>query len=659
MIQAAIEKKTIRCAIYTRKSHEEGLEQEFNSLHAQRESGEAYIASQRHAGWVALPTDYSDGGFTGGNMERPGLEKLLADIRRDRIDCVVVYKVDRLSRSLMDFAQMIALFEQHEVSFVSVTQHFDTSTSMGRLILNVLLSFAQFEREIIGERIRDKKLATAKQGKYVGGQPFLGYDIDRERKRLIVNPAEAETVREIFESFIRTRSNLVVARELNAKGHRTKAYKTIKNGKVLGGKRWNKIYVYRVVTNRKYLGEIVHKGQSYPGEHEAILNRRLWDDAQRIMAENYHARSTKTRQKAPALLTGIIRCGHCGNAMGASHTKRRGRRYRYYVCNHAQKNGYDTCPVKSVAAGQAEGIVKDRIRVILRSPDLVARTFREVQAQAESQRADLAGQKERLEAKLAELKRNIGRLARSGKDGSLVAELTKLNEEYGQTQNQLEEIGHTLEALGAGGPTEDEVREALQKLDPLWDELFPAEKERIVKLLVQEVVVGRDSLLICLRLHGLNSLVAELAGDGSAEGAGGRVVPGADGQTLDIRVPMEFKTRSGRKEIILPPGAATTADVGPRSPLVVALARAYRWQRMIDSGEVPGVEAIAAQHGVDRAYVSRILCLATLAPEIVDATLKGNEPSGMSVRKLMAGRLPVRWDEQRASWAGQKVAQVQ
>ena len=331
MIQATIDKKTIRCAIYTRKSHEEGLEQEFNSLDAQREAAEAYITSQRHEGWMALPTNYSDGGFSGGTTERPALQKLLADIQRDRIDCVVVYKVDRLSRSLMDFAQMIALFEQHQVSFVSVTQHFDTSTSMGRLILNVLLSFAQFEREIIGERIRDKKLATAKQGKYVGGQPFLGYDIDRERKRLLVNPAEAKLVRQIFESFIETRSCLKVARQLNGKGHRTKAYKAIKNGKVAGGKRWNKVYVYRVLTNRKYLGEIVHKGKSYPGEHEAILDRRLWDEAQRIMAENFHARSMKTRQKAPALLKGILRCGHCGKQMGASHTKRHGKRYRYYV----------------------------------------------------------------------------------------------------------------------------------------------------------------------------------------------------------------------------------------------------------------------------------------------------------------------------------------
>jgi len=301
--------------------------------------------------------------------------------------------------------------------------------------------------------------------------------------------------------------------------------------------------------------------------------------------------------------------------------------------------------------------VKDHIRVILRSPDLIARTFREVQAQAESQRADLAGQRDRLEARLAELKRAIGRLARSdGNDGGLVAELTKLNEEYGQTQNQVEEVGHAMEALGEGGPAEDDVRTALQKLDPLWDELFPAEKERIVKLLVQEVVVGQDSLLIRLRLHGLNSLVAELTGDGSAEGAAGRVAPGTDGQTVDIRVPMEFKTRSGRKEIIsvrspsgLPPDAATAADVGPRSPLVVALARAYRWQRMIDTGEVPGVEAIAAKHNVDRAYVSRILGLTALAPDIVGAILAGNEPDGISLSELHKD-LPEYWKDQRVRW---------
>ena len=223
-----------RCAIYTRKSHEEGLEQEFNSLHAQREAGEAYIASQRHEGWTALPADYSDGGFTGANIDRPGLQKLMADIERGGIDCVVVYKVDRLSRSLLDFARLIATFDEHDVSFVSVTQQFNTTTSMGRLTLNILLSFAQFEREIIGERIRDKKLATAMKGKYLGGQPLLGYDVDREKMRLLVNPEEAELVRWIFARFVELKSSLKVARELNAQGHRTKAW-TTKKGKAMGG----------------------------------------------------------------------------------------------------------------------------------------------------------------------------------------------------------------------------------------------------------------------------------------------------------------------------------------------------------------------------------------------------------------------------------------
>jgi hypothetical protein len=250
----------------------------------------------------------------------------------------------------------------------------------------------------------------------------------------------------------------------------------------------------------------------------------------------------------------------------------------------------------------------------------------------------------------------------------LAGELRKLNEEYGETQNRLEEVAHTMEALGSGGPSQDDVREALQKLDPLWDELFPAEKERIVKLLVQEVVVSRDGLVIRLRLHGLNSLVAELqaegpggavgpvGSDGPVEGAGGHMEPGKDSQTVDIHVPMEFKTRSGRKEIILPQGAEAEPQAQPNRPLVLALARAHRWQGMIEPGEVPSLEAIAAHQGVDRAYVSRILGLAMLAPDLTQAALKGQEPAGLPLRKL-ATVLPMPWDEQRASWAEQRVTQ--
>jgi len=376
------------------------------------------------------------------------------------------------------------------------------------------------------------------------------------------------------------------------------------------------------------------------GKKDAAEWPALWDQAQRIMAENYHARANKSRQKAPALLKGILRCGHCGKVMGAGHTKRHGNRYRYYICNYAEKNGYDACPVRSVAAGQIEGAVKGRIRVILRSPDVIARTFREVAVQTGQQRAELAGQKERLEARLAELKRSIGRLARSdGDGGALAAELGKLNEEYHQTQNQSEEAGQALEALASTGPSEDDVREALQKLDPLWDELFPAEKERIVKLLVHEVVVSRDGLLIRLRLNGLNALVGELQGQEPAEVS-------QDGQTVDIRVPLEFKVRGGRREIILPPGAETEPKAQPQRALVLALAKAFKWQKMLDSGQAKSLDDLAAQSGVDRSYIGRILRLATLAPDIMQVIVAGNEPGRLSLTRLRDD-LPISWTEQR------------
>ena len=252
----------IRCAIYTRKSHEEGLDQEFNSLDAQRQAGEAYIESQRHEGWQCLATRYDDGGFTGGNMDRPALKALLDDIRGGRIDCVVVYKVDRLSRSLLDFAKLIDVFDEHEVSFVSVTQQFNTTTSMGRLTLNILLSFAQFEREIIGERIRDKKLATARLGKYIGGQPVLGLDI--VDKKYVVNRGEATLVRRIFELFLELQSCRKVAEALNAEGLVTKKYRT-KTGKECGGVPWKGRTIYDLLTDRKYIGQIRAQGAGLSG----------------------------------------------------------------------------------------------------------------------------------------------------------------------------------------------------------------------------------------------------------------------------------------------------------------------------------------------------------------------------------------------------------
>ena len=365
----------VRCAIYTRKSTDENLEAEFNSLDAQRESAEAYIASQRHEGWVAIPDRYDDGGFSGGTLERPGLQRLLDDIEAGRVDCVVVYKLDRLSRSLLDFVRMIEVFERHRVSFVSVTQRFDTSTSMGRLMLNILLSFAQFEREIIGERIRDKVAATRRKGKYIGGPPVLGYDVDRERKRLVVNPEEADLVRLIFARFVEDRSTTQLAAELNAASYTTKSWVT-KKGIARAGVPWNKAYLYRVLNNPLYLGEVTHKGERYPGEQEAIVSRELWDQAQAILATRYRARGAHTRIKTPALLRGIIRCAHCDGAMGPTYAKRRGKEYRYYLCVQAAKHGHSTCPTRSLAAGEIETTVIEQLRALLRAPEAWARSYR-------------------------------------------------------------------------------------------------------------------------------------------------------------------------------------------------------------------------------------------------------------------------------------------
>jgi site-specific DNA recombinase len=511
---AAAPAKVVRCAIYTRKSHEEGLQQEFNSLDAQRESCEAYVASQRHDGWVVLPTRYDDGGFSGGNIDRPALKRLLDDADAGRIDAVLCYKLDRLSRSLADFVRLMELFEKRGVSFVSVTQHFDTKSSMGRLTLNVnvLLSFAQFERELTAERIRDKLAAAKMKGKYVGGRPLLGYDVNREKMRLVVNPQEADLVRHIFQRFIQLGSCMLVARDLNRQGHRTKAW-TSRGGNKRGGAPWNKAYVHWTLSNRRYLGEVVHQGQAYPGEHEAIIDRRTWDRAHAILGENRRYRATQTRKKTAAILKGILQCGACGVPMAPAYTTRRGKRYQYYVCHAASKNGHDTCPVKSVPAGQIEGAVFEYLRSLFADPETVARTFRATQARAEEERRGLEKGRDALQRRLADLRKAIGRLVRaadSKAEGALSAELRRLNEEHAEAEHLLHSAEDALSRQREDLPTEQDVAAALKTIDPLWAELFPAEKERIVRLLVESVTVRPDGLSVRLRPGGLTALAAEV-----------------------------------------------------------------------------------------------------------------------------------------------------
>jgi DNA invertase Pin-like site-specific DNA recombinase len=421
--------RKLRCAVYTRKSSEEGLDMEFNSLDAQRESCEAYVASQKPEGWVLVPDRYDDGGFSGGTLERPALRRLLADIEAGRVDVIVVYKIDRLSRSLMDFSKLVEVFDRRGVTFVSVTQSFNTTTSMGRLTLNILLSFAQFEREVIGERIRDKVAASRKKGIWMGGWAPLGYDV-KDRK-LVINEGEATAVRRIFERFARGGSVTTIARELTAECFVNKY-----------GQKLDKGRIYKLLHNRVYIGDAVHKGTAYPGEHEAIIAKTLWDKVQAVLAESPQVRAGRTRAQTPALLKGLI-FGPDGRAMSPTHTRRGDKLYRYYVSQSVIKGSADDCTVGRLPAAEIEAAVVDQIRAVLMSPEIIVATWRAA-------------------------RENIDSL------------------------------------------TEADVREALERLDPLWDELFPAEQTRIVQLLVERIDVDVDGFDVRLRVDGLVRLVRDL-----------------------------------------------------------------------------------------------------------------------------------------------------
>lgn len=353
--------RRLRCAIYTRKSTEEGLEQEFNSLDAQREAAEAFIQSQRREGWVALPTRFDDGGFTGANMDRPALKKLLEAVEAGSLDCVVVYKVDRLSRSLLDFTRILSLFEKHNVSFVAVTQQFNTSTSLGRLTLNILLSFAQFERELIGERTRDKMSAARKKGKWVGGCPVLGYDVDPGGGRLVVNVEEAERVRAIFAMFEQTGSVRKTLAEIRWRGWHLKSWKR-KRGEFRPGGPFTLNALRRLLGNVLYTGAVRHKGQIYAGEHLAILGQGDWERVQKLMTTGPAVPEGSLRNKHLALLNGLLYCECCVERMVYSYASKAGRKYPYYVCRKAQRQGWASCPSKSLPARAVEESVLARVR---------------------------------------------------------------------------------------------------------------------------------------------------------------------------------------------------------------------------------------------------------------------------------------------------------
>ncbi len=345
-------KKTIRCAIYTRKSCEEGLEQEFNSLDAQREACESYIKSQQHEGWVCVEKQYNDGGFSGGTLERPALKELFEDIEAGKIDTVVVYKIDRLTRALMDFSKIVELFDKKLVTFVSITQQFNTTTSMGRLTLNILLSFAQFEREVTGERIRDKIAASKKKGMWMGGGVPIGYK--RENKKLVPDSEHIPTIQAIYEKYLEFESVLKLKRYLDENDIKSRT-----------GKNFSKGNLYKMLSNKLYIGMIHHKGTYYNGEHEGIIEEDLFNRVQELINQNRNNNKYSLTAKAPSLLAGKL-FDNKGNKMSPSHSNKKGKRYRYYVSQAImQGNKHQAGEVYKIPAGEIENLVKQEFFYLL------------------------------------------------------------------------------------------------------------------------------------------------------------------------------------------------------------------------------------------------------------------------------------------------------
>ncbi|MGZ5917423.1 MAG: recombinase family protein [Methyloceanibacter sp.] len=571
MVESRRSAKGLRCAIYTRKSSEEGLEQAFNSLHAQREACAAFILSQKHEGWTVLPALYDDGGFSGGTMDRPALQRLLGDIAEGKVDVVVVYKIDRLTRSLFDFAKIVQAFDAKGVSFVSITQQFNTSTSMGRLTLNVLLSFAQFERELAGERIRDKIAASKKKGMWMGGLPPLGYDV--QSRKLVVNEEEARTVLHVFRRYVELRSVRVLKTELEEAGIRSKR-RVLVDGTTYGSQKLSRGALYLMLRNRIYRGDITHKGNAYPGEHPSIVDQALWDQVQVILAENRVGRETGSYAKQPSLLAGLA-FDEAGERLTPSHAVKKGTRYRYYVSRSLIVGAAkDHSKGRRIPAGNLESLVINRLRALLTDQGAILDAVR-------NEHPDGANQK---------------RLISRGR--------------------QIAEESATMEP--------DQMRAMLMALLGRID-LKP---DRV------EIKVRRRSLVELL--HARSTEPITQMGKSARESEG----------VLTLKVKARLQ-RVGREMRMLVENAhdQTLADPG----LLRIIARAHDiHERLTQSTDLP-LHGIANQERVTPGYISRLLRLPFLAPDIITAIVNGKNPPQLTAKNLMrlALQIPIDWTEQR------------
>ena len=549
--------KIRRCAVYTRKSSEEGLEQEFNSLHAQREACEAFIKSQAGEGWRLIRTHYDDGGLSGATMERPALQRLMADIDKGLVDAVVVYKVDRLTRSLTDFAKMVELFDARGVSFVAVTQQFNTTTSMGRLTLNVLLSFAQFEREVTGERIRDKIAASKRKGIWMGGLVPLGYEV-RDRQ-LVINEAEATTVRHIFTRYCELGSVRLLKEELDRNGVRSKI-RVSKDGVESGGQAFSRGALYTLLRNSIYVGEIRHKGVCHPGQHAPIIERAIWDKVAKLLLERTTGSGARSSGTKSCVLMGKL-FDESGEGLTPSHAVKGDRRYRYYVSRSLMKG----------SAARVDGGW-------------------------------------RLPA--AEIERSVAAAA----------------------QSILDDQQTVLSAI-------EEARLDSRRIAPLlksaavWSARLRFEQDKALSSLIDRVDLGQDGIRLSIKLPLSN--------------AGGGAPDGSSHLSIKRHVPMQIRRRGVELRLVVNGGASASCKTD--QSLLRAVARAHCWYDDLVSGRCGSMVEIAKCNGVGKQYVSRLIRLAFLAPEMVERIVAGRQPPELTAQALRTGRfdIPVGWAAQK------------
>jgi site-specific DNA recombinase len=552
-----------RCAIYTRKSSEEGLEQEFNSLAAQCEACEAFIRSQQREGWILSRARYDDGGFSGGSLERPGLQRLLADIRAGRIDIVVVYKVDRLTRSLADFARLVEIFDGEGVSFVSVTQQFNTTSSMGRLTLNVLLSFAQFEREVTGERIRDKIAASKEKGMWMGGNVPLGYDASE--RTLVISSAEAETVRLLFALYQQLGSVRRVKEEADRLGLRTKR-RTARNGIERGGRAISRGHLYQLLSNPIYAGQIAHKGQLHLGQHPALIDAETWTAVRNRLAANAGEHRRKAEAAESSLLAGLLFDAR-GERLIPSHAVKKSRRYRYYVSAALiTKAGTVGAQGWRLGAMEVENAVIEILRDALANP-------------------------------------------------------AKLLDHLGTTDTPGEQLDRMLARAGR-------LAAALNR--------SPGERAHTVRGLVERLIISDETITLRVRRGALwaGNVRSATSGDHSDN-------------AIELSTAVAWRRRGVGTKLVLPGLAQQNHSSRGDPVLVKAIARGRAWFEELATGRARSLQELAKRDGISRRYIRRLVNLAFLSPQLVEAILQSRQPAALTATRLTEIDLPLDWTEQR------------